>query len=140
MSRLSTRQYNAKSGMGMLRKLYTKMQLKVLSCELMLKMTELLDRSKYPHVWNCWGLKNLKSVWCSWGAVVLVCPACIRAKGGWEGCLELCWLHALQAWGGDVRNSPWSSHFPRLSQPFGHCVCRVKDKLQLLIFPCMLKS
>lgn len=53
----------------MLRKLYAKIQLKVLSCELMLKMTELLDSSKYPHVWNCWGLKYLKSVWCPWGAV-----------------------------------------------------------------------
>lgn len=81
MSRLSTRQYNAKSGMEMPRKLYAKIQLKVLSCELMLKMTELLDRSKHPHVWNCWGLKYLKSVWCSWGTVGVGMSCLHQSKG-----------------------------------------------------------
>lgn len=65
----------------MLRKLYAKIQLKVLSCELMLKMTELLDSSKYPHVWNCWGLKYLKSVWCPWGAVGVGMSCLHNSKG-----------------------------------------------------------
>lgn len=57
----------------------------------------------------------------------LVCAACIR-KGGWEECLEHL-LAACPAGLGRLRNSPWSSDFLRLSQPFGHRVSRVKDRL-----------
>lgn len=68
-----------------------------------------------------------QSVWFSEVLWELVCAACIR-KGGWEGCLEHL-LAACPAGLGRLRNSPWSSGFPRLSQPFGHRVSRVKDRL-----------
>lgn len=65
----------------------------------MLKMTELLDKRKYLHVWSCCGLKYLLS---QPGAAGMLggqgCPACVTAKGGWEVSLGQ-WLHDLQGWG-----------------------------------------
>lgn len=47
----------------------------------MLKMSELLDRSKYPHVWNCWDLKYLKSVSLVLRGAVGAGVCCLHKKG-----------------------------------------------------------
>lgn len=120
-SRLSTGQCNAKAVVGMLRQLYTEILCKAVSCGPMLKMTELLDRSKYLHLWSCWvsGICEVSQVLLGWwgGAGV----SCLYNGEGRVGsvCGAVAGCVPCRA-GGEVRHSPRSSAFPRLF-PYTPC-------------------